>query len=497
MNRKYLMILILAITLIINACSTESNNNIDQPEKSASEHHSKDEMDMEHGHDHDEPELNDSTGENELKLPPLLERDKKEGNHVYYTIDAQKGQTEIFKGTQTNTLGYNTSFLGPVIQMEKGQTVHINTKNSLDEETTFHWHGLKIPGDADGGPHRIVKPGESKEITFKVDQDAATLWFHPHPMGNTAKQVYEGLAGFIYIEDKKENSLSLPKEYGKNDFPVIVQDKHFDKNKQLHFEEVKNEDGTTGDTLLVNGTLNPRLTVDKGKVRLRILNGSNMRNYVFKLSNNQPFQQIASDGGLLNESVSLTELQLTPSERAEIIVDFAQIKENENISLVTEDGTVVLPFKIKNTNTKEGKELQKQMNTISISKEDLKKKVSKKVELAGMGEDVTINGKKFDMNRIDFTQKKGETEIWEIYNKPDDMGGMIHPFHIHGTQFKIISINGKKPPANEQGYKDTVAIHPGDKIKLAVKFPHAGTYMYHCHILEHEDNGMMGQIKVE
>lgn len=94
-------------------------------------------------------------------------------------------------------------------------------------------------------------------------------------------------------------------------------------------------------------------------------------------------------------------------------------------------------------------------------------------------------------------KKKGETEIWEIYNKPDDMGGMIHPFHIHGTQFKIISINGKKPPANEQGYKDTVAIHPGDKIKLAVKFPHAGTYMYHCHILEHEDNGMMGQIKVE
>lgn len=467
---------------------------MEQSEVNSSKEHTEEEVG--HGHDHDDVELKDSTGENELKIPPLLKSDKEEGDDIYYTVEAQKGETEIFKGSKTNTLGYNSSFLGPVIQMKKGQNVHINTKNSLDEETTFHWHGLKIPGHSDGGPHSVVKPGESEEISFKVNQNAATLWFHPHPEGNTAQQVFNGLAGLIYIEDDQKKKLSLPKEYGKNDFPLIVQDKTFDEDKQLNFDEVKNEDGTMGDTLLVNGTVNPRLTVGKEKVRLRILNGSNMRNYVFKLSNHQPFKQIASDGGLLNEPVELTELQLTPSERAEIVIDFSQIEDDE-LSLLTGDHTAVLPFKVNDTDEEKSEGLPKDMNTISISEEEMNKKVSKELVLDGMGEDVTINDKKFDMNRIDFTQKKGETEVWEVYNKPDEMGGMIHPFHIHGTQFKVISINGEKPPANEQGYKDTISLDPGDRIKLAVKFEEEGIYMYHCHILEHEDNGMMGQVKVE
>src|SRR5699024_9182024 len=126
-----------------------------------------------------------------------------------------------------------------------------------------------------------------KEITFEVQQERATLWFHPHPHGETAKQVYKGLAGLLYIEDETED----PFVYGENDFPLIVQDKSFTNQKQLDYEAVKNEDGTVGETLLINGTLNPRLTVNQEKVRLRILNGSNARNFTFKLSNNQSFQQ--------------------------------------------------------------------------------------------------------------------------------------------------------------------------------------------------------------
>jgi len=481
----------LTFILILGACSTDPSNMNPFQMMTSSDDRSGSSMMM--GHGHGNISLEDSTGENELIIPPILKSDKLEGNDIYYTIEAQKGQTEIFEGFQTETLGYNSTFLGPVMKLKKGQTAHIKLKNSLNEETTFHWHGLIIAGDADGGPHDVIQPGEEKEITFDVQQDRATLWFHPHPKGKTAKQVFEGLAGLMYIEDDMDD----PYVHGENDFPLIIQDRTFNDQKQLDYEAVKNADGTMGETLLINGTLNPRLTVNKEKVRLRLLNGSNMRNYTFKLSNNQSFQQIASDGGLLNEPVELTDIQLTPSERAEIVIDFSKIKENEDVKLVMDDGTVLLPFKIKNEENKVQEEIQKPQNPITITEEEMQKEVSKEIVLFGMMQHVTINGKKFDMNRIDFTQKVGETEVWEIYNKPDMMGGMIHPFHIHGTQFKVISINGEDPPENLQGYKDTIALDPGDKAKIAVKFEEKGVFMYHCHILEHEDNGMMGQIKVE
>src|SRR5699024_8452150 len=141
-------------------------------------------------------------------------------------------------------------------------------KNSLHEPTTFHWHGLIIKGDGDGGPHEVIEPGEEKQITFDVQQDRATLWFHPHPLGETSKQVYEGLAGLMYIEDAKEDTFV----HGENDFPLIIQDKIFNEAKQLDYRMVSNPDGTSGDTLLINGTLNPRLTVNQEKVRLRLLN---------------------------------------------------------------------------------------------------------------------------------------------------------------------------------------------------------------------------------
>ena len=508
MKKSILIMSGLIIVLMLSACSDNSNpmfpfqhdgpmqNNHMSPnqgENSEDYDRSSPMRMMGHGHHNHDMPLQGSTGENELNIPPILKSDKEEGNDVFYTIEAQKGQTEIFEGMQTETLGYNSSFLGPVIKLKKGQTAHIKLINSLDEATTFHWHGLIIAGDADGGPHNVIQPGEEKEITFKVQQDRATLWFHPHPEGNTAKQVYEGLAGLMYIEDDMED----PYVHGENDFPIIVQDRMFNDHYQMDYRFAYNPDGTMGETLLINGTVNPRLTVNKEQVRLRLLNGSNMRNYTFKLSNGQSFQQVASDGGLLNAPRELTEIQLTPSERAEIIIDFSKIKENEDVQLIMEDGTVLLPFQLTDKENNIQKEIQKPQNSITISQEEMQKEVSKEIVLFGMMHHVTINGKKFDMDRIDFTQNVGETEVWEIYNKPDMMGGMIHPFHIHGTQFKVISINGEEPPENLQGYKDTISLEPGDKAKIAVKFEEEGIYMYHCHILEHEDNGMMGQVKVE
>ncbi|WP_088051910.1 multicopper oxidase family protein [Virgibacillus dakarensis] len=509
MKRKILLIglIFLLSALVLSACAgndeTTSGANADTEESSKNMNKNEEKSDsmegmegMEGHMSHDEVvSLNDSTGENELKMPPVLESDSEE--EVVYTVRAQKGETEIFDGVKTKTYGYNGSFLGPVLRFEKGETVKIRTINELDEETTFHWHGLEVPGKVDGGPHSIIEPGEEKLIEFEVTQEASTLWFHPHPDGKTSEQVYNGLAGLIYIEDENSKRLGLPDEYGVNDIPLIFQDKTFDDKKQLNYSAARNEDGTIGDTSLINGTLNPKLTVNKEKVRLRLLNGSNARNYTFKLNTGDSFVQVATDGGFLNEPVKLDEITLTPSERAEIVIDFSQLNTEDELALINEeDGSILLPFEVSDQNG-EDSSIPEEMNDFSITEEEKNLPVTKKVELYGMMDKVTINGKKFDPERIDFTQEQGETEVWEIYNKPDEMGGMIHPFHIHGAQYKILSRDGEKPPENERGWQDTISVKPDETVKVAVQFDHKGVYMFHCHILEHEDNGMMGQIKVE
>jgi FtsP/CotA-like multicopper oxidase with cupredoxin domain len=487
--------------LVIGGCSTNNSQPAEEMDHATMDHdmgeidHST-MSDMMEGHmSHEEVmSLNDSTGENELKIPSMLERDDE--NSIVYTVRAQKGKTEIFDGSETETYGYNGSFLGPMLRFEKGDKVKIRTINELDEATTFHWHGLEVAADVDGGPHDALKPGEEKVIEFEVTQEASTLWFHPHPEGKTAEQVYNGLAGLIYIEDENSKSLGLPTDYGKNDIPLIFQDRTFEDKKQLNYSAAKNEDGTIGDTLLINGTLNPKLTVNKEKVRLRLLNGSNARNYTFKLNTGDSFVQIATDGGYLNEPVNLKEVTLTPSERAEIVVDFSQLNTENDLALINEEGSVLLPFEVSDQSGAISR-IPGEMNDFSLTEEEMNLPVTKKVELFGMMDMVTINGKKFDPERIDLTQQQGVTEVWEIYNKPDMMGGMIHPFHIHGAQFKIISRDGEEPPENERGWKDSISIKPDERVKIAIQFKHKGVYMFHCHILEHEDNGMMGQVKVE
>lgn len=264
MKRTIFISLSLVFVLLLGACAMNFSHKFptnynDQTDSSID--HSRRSM-MRHGmHGHGSSSLRDSTGKNELKIPPLLENDKVEGENIYYTIEAQKGKTELFYGIFTETLGYNGPFLGPVISLQKGQTAHFTLKNNLDEETTFHWHGLIINGEDDGGPHDVLQPGEVKEITFNVQQDRSTLWFHPHPLGKTAKQVYEGLAGLLFIEDD-------PFEYGKNDFPIVLQDRTFTRDQQLDYERIFHPDGTLGEFMLINRTLHPKLTVGREKVRL-------------------------------------------------------------------------------------------------------------------------------------------------------------------------------------------------------------------------------------
>ncbi|WP_420794179.1 multicopper oxidase family protein [Paenibacillus qinlingensis] len=442
-------------------------------------------------------ELKSSLGKNEMTFPKVLKPDFEDSNSISYTIRAQQGTFAIFDGMKTQTFGYNGDFLGPVIKLKKGMEVSFHLVNDLKENTTFHWHGLEVPGDVDGGPDKVLKPSESKTIKFTVKQDAATLWFHPHPMHETAEQVYKGLAGMIYIDDTNSEELSIPKMYGVDDLPIILQDKTFTADKQLDYGKAMNEDGTTGDTLLINGVVDPKLTIDRKKVRLRILNGSNMRTYKLHFDNYMEFQQISSDGGFLNKPNTTKEIEIAPSERVEVIADLTKVNGNQ-VTLINEGNTKVLPIHLNESHDHSQQTIETNtLNDLALTDEIKNKEVTKTIKLAGMGNGVSINGKKFDENRIDFTQKQNETEVWEIENVKDSMGGMNHPFHIHGTQFQVISIDGVAPPENLSGLKDTISLKPGQKANIAVRFSEKGIYMFHCHILEHEDNGMMGQIKVD
>lgn len=433
--------------------------------------------------------------EQKLAIPPLLEPTEEEGNHVTYRITAQKGAYQIKSGEKTQTLGYNGDFLGPVIRLKKGQDVTFITENQLPTETSFHWHGLKLASSADGGPHQVIAPGQTKTVNFTVEQEAATLWFHPHPVGATAAQVYQGLAGLLYIEDDHSKQLKLPDEYGVNDFPLIVQDKSFDQDNQLNYQEDATGDGIQGDTLLVNGTLNPYLETEERWLRLRVVNGSNARNFDFSLSEGQPFYQIATDGGLLNQGVKLTSLRLSPGERGEILVDTQQFRSGESFRLLANQNTA-LTIKI-NGQKATAFDPKETLNEIKhVAQKDLQGLKRQEITLKGMSHMVSINDQKFDPERIDLQAKTGTQEVWEVSNVGGMMGGMAHPFHLHGVQFQIISRNGQPPSENEAGWKDTVLVNPDEQVELLVTFDHPGLFMYHCHILEHEENGMMGQVNV-
>ena len=436
--------------------------------------------------------LEENVGEQALTFPPLLTPTSTEGDQIVYELTAQQGKMTFVDGVETATYGYNGNFLGPVLRLEQGQQVTVRLTNDLPEPTTFHWHGLEVAGDArDGGPHAVIEPGATETIQFTVNQQAATLWYHPHPMGYTAKQVYKGLAGLVYIDDANSKSLHLPNDYAINDFPIILQDRTL-LDGELSYEKVANTMSTLGETVMINGVVNPVLTVPKEKVRLRILNGSNALTYYLKFENDMPFQLLATDGGFLKEASELTKLTLGAGERVEILVDLAQI-EGDTIALLNND-TVLMPIHLAG----EAKELSydTELNNAVVPDDVAQLEPTKTITMEGMTENFLLNGQAFEPDRIDLRQKQGVTEIWEIENIISDEGAMAHPFHIHGTQFLVVSVNGEKPDPSLQGYKDTITLQPMDKVRIAVRFPEKGIYMFHCHILEHEDVGMMGQIEV-
>ncbi|HYI56129.1 MAG TPA: multicopper oxidase domain-containing protein, partial [Microlunatus sp.] len=366
--------------------------------------------------------------------------------------------------------------------------------NNLPEATTLHWHGMRLPAAADGGPHQSIPAIGRWQPSWDVVNAASTSWYHPHPHGNTAQHVFRGVAGMIIIDDDDTRRLPLPVDYGVDDIPVILQDRSIDTDGQVQWETASNV-GQLGTDMLVNGTMNAYLDVTSRRLRLRLLNASNARLYHVGFADDRRFSLIAGDDGLLPVPIELERVSLGPAERAEIVVTCAP---GERVIMDTAAGDERID---------EGTYALMELRAAAF----LKDSPAVPQRLGGappvvpppgatvrhftlQGHDA-VNGRQMDLRRIDEVVPANAVEIWEVENNV-----YSHNFHIHGVSFTILDRDGRPPHPWETGRKDTVHVPEKSGVRLAVQFSpfvdQTIPYMYHCHILRHEDEGMMGQFLV-
>jgi blue copper oxidase len=456
--------------------------------------------------------------QNSLYIPPAL-------TGTTFNLNIQSGTQAFYSGKNTPTYGINGVWMAPTIIVNKGDIVNLNVHNGLNSFTTIHWHGLHIAPQNDGGPHQIINVGATWSPIFQVKNDAGTYWYHPHGANKTDLHVSKGLAGMFIVRDTVEAALTLPRTYGKDDFPIIVQSKAFDVLQQIAI-------ATDMDTaLFVNGTLYPYLNTPAQVVRLRLLNGSSMRTYNFGFTANKSFKMIASDGGLLDSAITLTRIRLSPGERAEVLLDL-QSMNGQTIYLknygselpagiygAKKVGTSTDTIPEYSTNKLNGADYDILKLTVVASTAGavttMPIALAKLIKWNPTSANLTrtfhlnadsinhkaegpfsIDGHKFSMDTINVTTYKNNIEIWKWVNHTL----VAHPIHIHGMHFYILDIDGTPPPAFERGKKDVVLIQPGDSVRFITQFEDFADktipYMYHCHLLHHEDDGMMGSFLV-
>ena len=437
-----------------------------------------------------------------LAIPPLAPSHVGPDGTRVFELTAQKGTTAFRPGVQSATWGFNGAFLGPTLRAERGEQVAVAVTNALDEPTTVHWHGMRLPAAMDGGPHQEIAPGRTWRPTWRIDQPAATLWYHPHPHGHTEEHVYRGLAGLFLIDDPAD-APDLPSAYGVDDLPVIVQDKQFDDDGQLTLDNNRAEPGLLGFTVMANGTIGAYQDITTERIRLRLLNGSTARTYDFGLADDRPFHLVGTDGGLLAKPYETTRVRLSPAERAEIVVALVAGEHIVLRSFPPDLGNVASSTAFGGTDTFDVLQLRAAPTLRSsppapAALADLDRlreadaTVVREFALASR----LINGARMDMDRIDEIVTAGATEIWQVHS----IDRLPHNFHIHDVQFQVLSIDGAPPPPELGGRKDTIYLEPGRTYRLIMRFGEYADprtpYMYHCHLLRHEDEGLMGQFVV-
>ncbi|RZS77891.1 bilirubin oxidase [Phyllobacterium myrsinacearum] len=440
-------------------------------------------------------------------------------------LAAEPGVVRFAEGIDTPVLLYNGT--NPVIEAHEGDRVEISFRNGIPgQPTTIHWHGMPVPADQDGNPADPVVSGGERVYAFELPEgSAASYWFHPHPHGLTAEQVYRGLAGIFLVKPKDD---PIPAEYG--DTVLMLTDLRIAADGTIPESTMTDfMNGRVGDHLLVNGQKNPQMAVALGeKRRLRLYNVTNARFLRLKFEN-ASMTLIGTDGGLIEAPIAIDELLLTPAERVDLIVSFDKPGAAKLITLEYERGwmgpgkpdeaskilltanvsdepavaTPPLPTKLRAIESF-GKpvvtrrfvltETMGGMNHGSMSMQGMDH-ATMSMPSDSMGMKFLINGASFDMDRIDEVSKAGQVELWEVINEAD----MDHPFHVHGTQFQVVEHekDGKVTTPSYRAWKDTVNVVAGETVRILLRQDLPGPRMYHCHILEHEQLGMMGTVDVQ
>ncbi len=452
----------------------------------------------------------------------------------------------VERGPASTVQPLDGSYLGPVLRFKRGQRVRVRFRNRLAEPSIVHWHGLDVPEAADGHPRLAISSGSDYVYDFEVVNRAGTYWYHPHPHMRTGAQAYHGLAGVIVVSDGEDDALGLPA--GDAEIVCVLQDRRFDAANQLVYASggamsgggmgrgggmgggmgamMETVNGWLGDRAFVSGAHRPARTVERRAYRLRVLNGSNARIYKLAWSDGTPFTILGGDGGLLERARIRRFLTLAPGQRADLLLDVAEKAAGTSFALrsvaypagaVGHVGmmgeTSPLPqgaaIDLMSFTVRGGPPtrltLPDRLCTPPVAWAAQGGAPVRRVPLTFMRMEWRIGGRTFDMAEVaaEETVAPGSTHIWELRNEPNPMGmAMAHPIHVHGTQFRVLSRSGATANPLAEGISDTqandtVLVLPGETVRVQITFSrYPGLYLYHCHILEHEDMGMMRNFRI-
>jgi bilirubin oxidase len=435
---------------------------------------------------------------------PVLENISRDRSTVEVTLTAAPARLAIAPDIVTDAFAYNGRIPGPILEVQEGQKIIVHFKNDLPDSTTVHWHGMHLPFIADGSPFHPVAPGEQRDYVFTVRPGTAgTYWYHPHPHHYTGYQVGKGLYGAIVVRAADD---PLPRTMREQ--LLILSDNRVLPDGSLDFPDpgtipgrIDRENGREGSLLLVNGQVMPTLDIRSGEVqRWRVINASAARVYRLAFSNGQSFLHVGNDGGLFERPVEVKEILIAGAERVELLVRGAATP-GEKVVLQTLPYDRYIPQTRPNDwkGTRDVLALQ-HSNDPPVSPMaipavlrpipvlDTAQATARRLMVLTQG---LINGKVMDMARVDVTAKLGATEIWEVEN----LVGMDHPFHLHGYQFQVLDRDGVPEPF--RSWKDVVNVPKHSTARFIVRYDnYVGKWMFHCHILDHEDHGMMGVLEV-
>ncbi|GAA1023667.1 spore coat protein A [Acrocarpospora pleiomorpha] len=461
-----------------------------------------------------------------LTVPPVL-RPTSVTDGERYDVVQRVGQADILDGVSTPIWGYNGIFPRPTLRTRRGRPVTVTHRNELPVPTVVHLHGGHTPAAHDGYPTDFLLPEamrdhrghhagavtvRHRQYEYPMNQPAATLWYHDHRMDFTGPGVWRGLAGFHLITDDEEEALPLPS--GPRDLPLMIADRAFDRDGSLLYPSVSDDlldtpgvtppyqAGVLGDVILVNGQPWPVTDVDGARYRLRLLNASNARRYRLRLDPPPPgggtLVQIASDGGLLPAPITHDHIDLAPAERMDVIVDFSRWAPGQRVTLINEFGDdrtgLVMRFRVgdrASDDTRIPERLAGDYPTLLRSDATVTRSMVFQSQDVNGTHRWLINGEPYHPDHIHARPRLGSTEIWQL------VGDLHHPVHLHLSHFQVLARGTGEPRPTDHGWKDTLDLLPGELAEIIIPFAdYPGTYVFHCHNLEHEDMMMMGNFSV-